>query len=317
MLEIADLRSRVEKIEQKFDAAANSESDEQNFDINRLVIVVNLVAEEEEDLPVKVTHMVHNVLNLPDAQVLKCRRMLSRNDKPGVVKVEFETRNQKYKGVCIMYKDRRVAQNQRAGCPLQLRGDPGNENGTVAAMQVFLLQSAFDQYEWESSFLYGKSTSNQRIECFWSQLLKSWTEWWRQYFIAMEREGLFTLRHNLHKCLVRYCYLGVIQAELDEVINQWNDHPLRQQRQLEVPCGIPNILYYSPELTGGTDMLQPFGEDTSNLHQYTSFPSYIGDDSLEELLDDIMTNEGLLPPRTSREAKQLYQTLKEICENTL
>ncbi|XP_070548944.1 uncharacterized protein [Ptychodera flava] len=136
------------------------------------------------------------------------------------------------------------------GCPLRMRADPGTENDTVAAMQIYLRQQGNDPYSGEDSFIYGKSTANQRIEAFWSHLLKCWTEWWRQYFSTLANEGLFTHRSHLHKCLIRHCYLPVIQSELDDIISEWNDHCIRKQPQLHVPCGIPNVLYHCPELSG-------------------------------------------------------------------
>ena len=69
------------------------------------------------------------------------------------------------------------AVDQLVGCPSMVRGDMGTENGHFAGMQRSLTGQ-------QSSFLYGKSTHNQRIESFWSILRKECSQLW------MDDEGL-------------------------------------------------------------------------------------------------------------------------------
>ncbi|XP_070577464.1 uncharacterized protein [Ptychodera flava] len=203
------------------------------------------------------------------------------------------------------------------GCPLQMRSDPGTENVTVAAMQIYLRQLGNDPYSGEDSYIFGKSTANQRIEAFWSYLLRAWTEWWRQHFSNMVAEGIFVNRSNIHKCLVRFCYLEVIQGELDMIISSWNDHCIRKQAQLEVPCGIPNVLYHCPELSGGVDCLQAIPFNIDDLEEHTCLPNYVGDYEVDVYFHDLMTENRLLPARNPSEAEQLYKTILEHLEHNL
>ncbi|XP_077862084.1 uncharacterized protein LOC144343388, partial [Saccoglossus kowalevskii] len=154
--------------------------------------------------------------------------------------------------------------------------------------------------------------ANQRIECFWSFLLRSWTEWWRQYFASMVEERLFSSRNHLHKCLIRHCYLEIVQIELDQVITQWNNHPIRHQKELHVPCGIPNILYHCPELSGWRDMIQPVTTEEVCHHAHT--PNYVGDEQIDKYIDHAMKRYKLLPPKTTEQAKHLYCQLKAMVE---
>ncbi|XP_077981760.1 uncharacterized protein LOC144442917 [Glandiceps talaboti] len=197
------------------------------------------------------------------------------------------------------------------GCPLQMRADPGTENETVAAMQMYIRQLGNDPHSGERSFIYGKSCANQRIEAFWSYLLRAWTEWWRQHFSGLVHEGLFVNRSQIHKCLIRHCYLPVIQTELDDIISEWNDHSIRRQSQLAVPCGRPNLLYYCPELSGGVDCLQEIPFNIDELDDYTCLPNYVGDSEVEVYLDDIMKEDKLLPARSPAEAQLLYERILE------
>ena len=71
---------------------------------------------------------------------------------------------------------------QLGGVPRIVRADRGTENVNVCAIQRFLRADSVDSFAGEKSFMYGKSTSNQRIESWWSQLRKSKTDWWMEYF---------------------------------------------------------------------------------------------------------------------------------------
>ncbi len=54
-----------------------------------------------------------------------------------------------------------------------IRTDMGTENVSIAAIQRFFRRSDDDGFAAEKSFLYGKSTTNQRIEAWWSIYLRS------------------------------------------------------------------------------------------------------------------------------------------------
>ena len=53
-----------------------------------------------------------------------------------------------------------------------------------------------------------------------------------------------------------FCYSKLIQNELDDIQDQWNSHYIRRSRHDTVP-GVPDILYYLPESSGGVDCLVP------------------------------------------------------------
>ena len=57
--------------------------------------------------------------------------------------------------------------------PRCIRGDRGSENTTVCGIQRFLRRADRDSVSGIKSFIYGPSTSNQRIEAWWSFFKKS------------------------------------------------------------------------------------------------------------------------------------------------
>lgn len=74
------------------------------------------------------------------------------------------------------------------GVPCVVRGDHGTENSIVRDIQRALRLNHNDNMQ-EASFLYGCSTSNQRIERWWRHLTESWTRFYIDLFkeIAEDR----------------------------------------------------------------------------------------------------------------------------------
>lgn len=97
------------------------------------------------------------------------------------------------------------------GCPRRIRADRGTENGHVAHMQRFLRENDDDRFAGENSFLYGRSTANQRIECWWGILRKENTEYWISTFRKLLNDGEFN-GEDVEKELIRLCFLRIIQV---------------------------------------------------------------------------------------------------------
>lgn len=97
------------------------------------------------------------------------------------------------------------------GCPMRIRADMGTENCHVALLQQFMRRDGSDSWAGEGSFLYGKSTANQRIESFWSILRKQHCQFWISRFQHLKEEGDFTGTY-IDKELIRFCFLQLIQV---------------------------------------------------------------------------------------------------------
>ena len=79
----------------------------------------------------------------------------------------------------------------------------GTENGRVAAMQNCLSE--------RQSFLYGKSTHNQRIEAFWCMLRKECTQFWMDTLKTVKDAGDFT-GDPLDEGLMQFCFMRFVQV---------------------------------------------------------------------------------------------------------
>lgn len=76
------------------------------------------------------------------------------------------------------------------GVPKIIRADRGTENILVRRIHIALRWFQRDGFARESSFQYGRSTANQRIECWWSQLRRLTMNYWINFFKDMRDRGL-------------------------------------------------------------------------------------------------------------------------------
>lgn len=97
------------------------------------------------------------------------------------------------------------------GCPMTIRGDFGTENGHVEHMQTFLRRHGTDALSGRC-FIYGASTHNQRIECFWAILRRKCTQFWIELFHQLKIDGHFN-GSFLDRNLVGFCFLKLIQVK--------------------------------------------------------------------------------------------------------
>ena len=69
----------------------------------------------------------------------------------------------------------------------------------------------------------------------------------------MQDTSTFDVTNHGHVECLRYCFMGVIQAELNRIVQHWNLHEIRSQRHSDIPSAKHELLYYVPEIFGGRD----------------------------------------------------------------
>ena len=52
----------------------------------------------------------------------------------------------------------------------------------------------------------------------------------------------------IQKACLQFCFMALIQKELDSIRIRWNAHKIRATRHQECPPGKPDVLYYLPDL---------------------------------------------------------------------
>ena len=136
--------------------------------------------------------------------------------------------------------------------PKCMRSDRGSENVVISGIQRFFNRGNVDGGL--SSFQYGTSVRNQRIESWWSIFRRNRANFWMNFFKDMCDQLLYDPSVLWEVSLFRYCFIGIVQTELDETLELWNNHRIRKVRNSECPSGRPNVLYLLPNLNGGRDV---------------------------------------------------------------
>ena len=124
----------------------------------------------------------------------------------------------------------------------------------------------------------------------------------------MVDEGILDTSIDLHLECLRFSFFGILQTELDETKELWNNHRIREVKNVECPGGIPNVLYHAPQVTGGVNCFYPVGQSDLNLAKQfttesTSFPC---DKDIAFTCRALMIDNNKDFPQTADEARHLY-----------
>ena len=206
---------------------------------------------------------------------------------------------------------------QITGAPRIIRGDRGTENVHIEVIQRFFRRSGDDDFSAEKSFMYGRSTANQRIEAWWSILLKQCTDWWIKYFKDLRDRGLFSDEDIIHRESLKFCFMDLLANELHKVAQHWNTHRIRPTANSESSSGCPDILYFLPQVNNMQDYATPVDLDEIEIaeEEYAEKAPRKGCSAyFNELAEMIMQDERLEMPETAAEAENLYITLLSLID---
>ena len=135
-----------------------------------------------------------------------------------------------------------------------IRADMGAENVSIAAIQRFFRRADDDRFAAEKSFLYGKSTTNQRIEAWCSVLRRGCTDWWIKYMKVLRDREIYDDSDNIQVECLKFCYCDLIKKNLYKVTQLWILHNIRPSSNAEMPSGRPHTMSFVPEITGTQDI---------------------------------------------------------------
>lgn len=110
-----------------------------------------------------------------------------------------------------------LAVKQVGGLPRKIRSDDGTENSLVEALHTFLRSSHDDENACLGCFAFVRPTANQRIEAYWSQLVKDCSSWWINFFKDLSDLGLFNGSDPVRQECIRFCLMQILRDELHQV----------------------------------------------------------------------------------------------------
>ena len=162
-----------------------------------------------------------------------------------------------------------------------------------------------------NSFRFGSSTTNQRIESSWSQFRKTKSTWWINYFKDMIAQNIFNPSIVYHVDCLRFCFITLLQNDLDEMKTLWNNHYIRCQTNSECPSGRPNVIHYTSAQLG-----VPNGAKSVDVNDIVIAESFCKEDPLfgcssvfTSFAIDIINENNLEMPRNIIEPRRLYELL--------
>ena len=195
-------------------------------------------------------------------------------------------------------------------CPLKTRTDCGTENGIIAAMQCFFRSEDNAPYSGASAHVFGTSTSNQRVENWWSHFKKSCSSWWIQFFKDLVDSGQVDSANEIHMECLWFCFHGILQQELDDMKLYWNTHHIRPSRH-DTVGGVPDVLFQLPEQSGAFGCSVPVSRE--KMLEMESKRVYEAEENIfQEYFHYVMAEEGLLYPSNKDEALHLFSHLINV-----
>nr|XP_015840129.1 PREDICTED: uncharacterized protein LOC107399007 isoform X1 [Tribolium castaneum]XP_015840130.1 PREDICTED: uncharacterized protein LOC107399007 isoform X2 [Tribolium castaneum] len=135
----------------------------------------------------------------------------------------------------------------------------GTKNYYLEQIQLFFKRLEDDEHA-PPAFIYGASTANQKIECWWSILRRHNAQFWMNLFSKLKEDGYFAGTF-LDKSLIQFCFMDIIRDELDEICLEWNSHSISSSRNSINPTGRPFVMYNMPELYESSDYLLQVPDD--------------------------------------------------------
>lgn len=195
------------------------------------------------------------------------------------------------------------------GLPCIIYADRGTENAIVRDLQLTLRWDHGDAFQGVSSFRYGPSTRNTRIERFWRDLRAMCGQFWMDAFKGMADHGILDTTDNIHFECIRYCFMALVNSDLQNTIRHWNEHRIRRGTNTEGPFGKPDVLYFQPNVFGTRDYQMPLPGNIDEVERrYCQRPAVNGvSDEFNTLADAIILQHALqYPPNTKDEALDLF-----------
>jgi hypothetical protein len=147
-------------------------------------------------------------------------------------------------------------------CPDFIRTDRGTEVDLMAGAHLSLFIESATRQGWteadngpiqlEDCFIFGKSTSNTRIEGLWNWQRRQQTDPWLGFFDFLSQQDLFRPNSLADEIGLLFVFMPILREELRQFVRLWNSHHIRKQsKRTHHVAGAPNELYEQTNLQCG------------------------------------------------------------------
>jgi len=93
--------------------------------------------------------------------------------------------------------------------------------------RISINQSAIQTFVIGHVYKYSSCPGNQHIEAWWSFFLRNRSQFWIDTFEQLIEALAFHSENPTEVECLRYCLMGLVQSDLDEIRRQWNTHRIR------------------------------------------------------------------------------------------
>ena len=113
------------------------------------------------------------------------------------------------------------------------------------------------------------------------------------------------------------CFESVLQDELDKVKDHWNSHRTQPSRNESV-SGVPDVLYYLPQRSGGIECLQIVQrQQVDEMEQQIQYKNPDESNIYQEYFYYVLDSAQLMLPTNAAEAYELFQKLIDYASPSL
>ena len=137
----------------------------------------------------------------------------------------------------------------------------------------------------------------------------------------MAERGILNIDDRIHLEVLRFCFMPIIQGDLDKFIQVWNLHRIRRQSNSDVQNGIPDVLYQQSEVFHSYDHSLPLPcsveTKTRIENEYAKAkPKFGCKDELLPILEYVsgLPSDHIPRPKTVDFATYLFCALTEIID---
>ncbi|XP_061165752.1 uncharacterized protein LOC133174684 [Saccostrea echinata] len=118
---------------------------------------------------------------------------------------------------------------------------------------------------------------------------------------------------HLDKSLIQYCFMDLIQRDLDSLQLTWNTHTLQSKQNYGTERQRPILLYTMPELYNAEERLCRVEDNEIDIcEEETVYRTILCDETIACLCEMIRRENNLQKPSYADEAKDLYKRLRRL-----